>query len=440
MVMAKHDARIGRHGAALAVSILVLDCCWRTSIILVQSLSTLKSETVDAVGHLSMVNDRSSAQSAMCSRSHFLSVLGSASLATGGHLPKKARASVLQPTPTSTKPYRGQKHEKTVTWQESVSGLVAGGVLTCAKTLVKYPLDTVTVRLQVPVASGDGLTSGYSRARRYNIMNPRDWSPLFSGSYRGVIIPLVTNIPAGAVFFAVKDATLSTLGNSAVMSSWLRTCLAVSAAQIPYWLVRNPSEVVKTRQQAGAEGYGDGVSAWEAFLRARNNNSSENILETDYYNGYWENIFYALPADVLKFVVYDYLSNGRRKSELSALDSAVLGAVSTAIAQLLTTPLDVIRNRVMAKTGQREIIMESRGLPTEASSTTPVETTDATRTMQKASYIEALLQLGREEGMAGLFAGATPRVGKALLSGAIQFATYEETKLQFAKFFAGRSS
>ena len=51
------------------------------------------------------------------------------------------------------------------------------------------------------------------------------------------------------------------------------------------------------------------------------------------------------------------------------------------------------------------------------------------------SYVERLVQLARDEGLAGLFAGATPRVGKALLSGAIQFATYEETKMEIAKMF-----
>jgi solute carrier family 25 S-adenosylmethionine transporter 26 len=49
------------------------------------------------------------------------------------------------------------------------------------------------------------------------------------------------------------------------------------------------------------------------------------------------------------------------------------------------------------------------------------------------NYSGALGRLAREEGLKGLFAGATPRVGKAILSGAIQFATYEETKQSISK-------
>ena len=51
----------------------------------------------------------------------------------------------------------------------------------------------------------------------------------------------------------------------------------------------------------------------------------------------------------------------------------------------------------------------------------------------KAGYMESLIRLGREEGLSGLFAGATPRVAKAFLSGAIQFAMYEETKTSISR-------
>lgn len=53
--------------------------------------------------------------------------------------------------------------------------------------------------------------------------------------------------------------------------------------------------------------------------------------------------------------------------------------------------------------------------------------------VSKSNYIQSLITLGREEGLPGLFAGGTPRVAKALLSGAIQFATYEETKQSIAR-------
>lgn len=305
--------------------------------------------------------------------------------------------------------------------QESVSGLVAGSALTFTKSLVKYPLDTATVRLQMP-------GSPYSVARP---------AALFEGAYRGIVPPLVANVPAGAVFFAVKDAAKSWLRRQqapSVLSPVLQTCVAVGLAQIPYWIVRNPSEVVKTRQQAGVDGFGDGVTAWQAYDRVRvdalrgakkEHNATQGgmafradevrAILGEFYVGYWENVLYAYPADVVKFVCYDALTSGR-KDALSPAEGAWAGAVSTALAQLVTTPLDVVRNRVMCQ-GGGSITSGAAG------------SSDLGEGNGAANpYVASLVKLAKEEGLAGLFAGATPRVSKAFLSGAIQFATYEETK------------
>jgi len=53
-------------------------------------------------------------------------------------------------------------------------------------------------------------------------------------------------------------------------------------------------------------------------------------------------------------------------------------------------------------------------------------------------YWNNLVLLAREEGLQGLFAGVNPRIGKAILSGAIQFATYEDTKTKMANMFLMR--
>ena len=112
-------------------------------------------------------------------------------------------------------------------------------------------------------------------------------------------------------------------------------------------------------------------------------------------------ILYAYPADVIKFLVYEQLKDQK-------IDAALSGALATATAQWVTTPLDVVRNRVMAAE------------------------TDGNR-----SYGGALVDLYRQEGINGLLAGATPRVSKALVSGAIQFATYESTKSKVTTWLNG---
>jgi hypothetical protein len=328
------------------------------------------------------------------SRGAFLTLVGSAALVTAT-TPKNADAKT-----TSAEPNKQIRTNPSLlltgneATQESISGFIAGGSLTITKTIVKYPLDTATVRLQMPGTD----------------FSIRDPIRLLEGAYRGVFAPLLWNVPGGAIFFAIKDATKSALRESG-LPKWATTSLAVAAAQVPYWLVRNPSEVVKTRQQAGVNGYGEGVSSLDAFRLVLDQARANNRTGLDsFYSGYWENILYAYPADVIKFVCYDTITQG--KKNLPPLDGAVAGAASTAVAQLSTTPLDVVRNRVMALGDQSSD--------------------------EKPSYINSLVKLSKEEGIEGLFAGASPRVGKAIVSGAIQFATYEETKQKLNAFFLNR--
>ena len=339
--------------------------------------------------------------------------------------------------------------------QESLTGFVAGATMSATKTVVKYPLDTATVRLQLAAAAA-------TESPYYTT----SWSELFRGSLNGVATPLVANIPGGAVFFAVRDACKASLKTNRVTTHWppwIQTCTAVAVAQIPYWLVRNPSEIVKTRQQAKLEGYTEGVSMIQGYRQVwldattasrdggvkatQGSDSSCSTLSSlvdAFYLGYWENILYAYPADVIKFFVYDsWTRKLGGKQALSPLQGAVVGAGATAVAQLVTTPLDVVRNRLMASamsnnttalgTRQFSTVVSPGPGEDESDNDEPGESQDG-RGYRQRSYWDTLTYLAESEGLPGLFAGAAPRVGKALISGAIQFATYEETKRDVARF------
>ncbi|KAL7534504.1 hypothetical protein ACHAXR_005918 [Thalassiosira sp. AJA248-18] len=297
---------------------------------------------------------------------------------------------------------------KPTAFQESISGFVSGSAVSTVKTLVKFPLDTATVRLQMPNT-------------QFTIQN---LPALFAGSFDGITAPLVSNIPGGAIFFAVKDATKSLLKESGLgLPKWALTSLAVGAALPPYWLIRNPSEVVKTRLQVGAEGYYEGMSTIDAFQQALNSRNSTMAGVSELYQGFNENVLYGFPADIIKFVAYDYLTGGKGKNGVSPVDGAVYGALATAMAQLVTTPLDVVRNRIMA-----EVSNDGDDSKSEA---------DASNST-KLSYVDRLSKIAKEEGVQELFAGSSPRIAKAMLSGAIQFATYEETKQKMSEFFIKR--
>ena len=126
---------------------------------------------------------------------------------------------------------------------------------------------------------------------------------LYIGLFDGVVPALLGGIPAGATFFAAKDSVKQLLKDSG-MNRELTTVLAVAAANIPYWVVRNPSEVLKTRAQ---------VRSFSKKNHSEENRAKQGIAANvsaffsadtlnKFYGSYASSLLYALPADILKFL------------------------------------------------------------------------------------------------------------------------------------------
>lgn len=100
---------------------------------------------------------------------------------------------------------------------------------------------------------------------------------------------LLGGVPAGALFFGVKDFTKSFLRDNYldVLDKRAVTIIAVICANFPYWIIRNPSEVLKTKGQV------------------RGNNDAKSLsglTVKQLYSSYFSNLLYALPADIIKFL------------------------------------------------------------------------------------------------------------------------------------------
>lgn len=326
--------------------------------------------------------------------------------------------------------------------QEAVGGAISGSILSLTKVLVKHPLDTITVRLQTEKNSPGNTAPAISSMDRDLSVSRRELLS-FTELFRGIIPPLVFAVPSGAVFFGVKDFTKATLVDAATgdlggFLPWLSllqvlgsregsTLVSVFVAQFPYWAVRNPGELIKTRAQAN--------------LYTSTGNSTKNVVELAriavseegagaLWRGYGENIAYAYPADALKFVIYETLTQARQTTKVATekrrkvppLEGAIAGALATCIAQVITTPLDLVRNRVMAQTTVGSEELENSGT-----------------NRRKTSYVDALVEIAQKEGVPALWTGTLPRVGKAIISGAVQFGSYELSKSSISDFFSQKS-
>lgn len=172
--------------------------------------------------------------------------------------------------------------------EESViNGLISGASTRVAKELVLHPIDTVRARLQRPPNSEEVLANQEG---------------LFDNLYDGLIPALVGGVPAGALFFGVKDFTKKKLRNMG-LGKQESTVLSVMVTNIPYWVVRTPSEVLKTRRQIG---YDNSSSVSEMMTKMVEQEGGVLPAIRSSYASYASNFAYALPADIAKFVACKY--------------------------------------------------------------------------------------------------------------------------------------
>jgi len=127
----------------------------------------------------------------------------------------------------------------------------------------------------------------------------------------------------------VKDATKNILkeysyANDMALPKWMITSIAVGVASFPYWLIRNPTEVIKTRQQVGINNSTTTILDLLPFTSSSSSSSSSSLSNNskvqDLYTGYWENIIYAYPADVIKFVCYEALTSSSNTGTSTKVD------------------------------------------------------------------------------------------------------------------------
>ena len=246
-----------------------------------------------------------------------------------------------------------------------------------------YPLDTIKTRLQAARGGGGG---GGGNAN------------LFKGVFNGLSKNIAGCVPATALFFLAYEPskrylerTLPPEQNYAAMFAAGATgCLASS-------IVRVPTEVIKTRAQTGNK-----VQSLGGILRASG--------ITGLFVGYGSFLIRDLPFDAIEFSLYEEAKisyakwRGRTPSEVSRAEATILGATAGGITGFVTTPLDVIKTRLM----------------TDTCTINPLK-----------GVVDCGTRIVREEGAKALFRGASPRVLWISLGGGAFFGVLESARKIF---------
>lgn len=134
---------------------------------------------------------------------------------------------------------------------------------------------------------------------------------------------------------------------------------AASLGEIAACAVRVPTEVIKQRAQA--KQHPSSMAALTSILNLRKTHGLTTVWR-ELYRGWGITVLREVPFTIIQFPLWEGLKKWSlqqreppRPTEVTAAESGIYGAISGAIAAGLTTPLDVLKTRMMLSTGRQNV-------------------------------------------------------------------------------------
>jgi len=274
--------------------------------------------------------------------------------------------------------------------------LIAGGIAGLTVDITLYPIDTIKTRLQSP--KGFFPSGG------------------FRGIYNGVAAAALGSAPGAALFFGVYERLKSDFsfvvgkddndfmgdggGNSRVIVHMAAASIAGGSA----CLIRVPTEVVKQNMQIAQHSSSSLLSTLRIILAQKGGDSLFiPSIFGGLYRGYGVTLMREVPFSLIQFSVYERMKvewSLYQNVEVSLTQAAACGSFSSAIAAAFTTPLDVIKTRLMIGRDKDGVVYKNA--------------------------MDVAGRLLREEGWRKLLSGIEPRVMWISLGGFVYFGAYEK--------------
>ncbi|MES1909681.1 MAG: hypothetical protein MHM6MM_002382 [Cercozoa sp. M6MM] len=269
----------------------------------------------------------------------------------------------------------------------AMRSFVAGGIAGSTVDAVLYPIDTIKSQLQ-------------ARADVRKVAVGRHF-------YAGLVAAMAGSFPAAAAFWTGYHHGSQLVHQSTQLSEGTRQALAPVVAAVAGDLVacsvRVPFEVVKQQMQVGL--HTDTRTAVLSIMRAQG--------PRGFFAGLGSTVVREIPFDVIEFSLWEAAKRqwfAHYQESALPYQSALMGAVSGGIAAAVTTPLDVVKTRLMTQGTKQHY----------------------------SGVLDCLSSVYRKEGAKALFAGLVPRTMWISLGGFVFFGAYEKAQsvLQGRPLFA----
>ncbi|KAK9091110.1 hypothetical protein Sjap_024287 [Stephania japonica] len=277
-------------------------------------------------------------------------------------------------------------------------GLIAGGTAGVVVETALYPIDTIKTRLQASYIHRILVLSIFS-ILIFTMAARGGGQIVWKGLYSGLAGNIAGVLPASAIFVGVYEPTKKALlksfpDNLSAFAHLIAGAVGGAASS----LVRVPTEVVKQRMQTGQ--FASAPNAVRLIV------SKEGFKGL--YAGYGSFLLRDLPFDAIQFCIYEQLRIGYKlaaKRDLNDPENALIGAFAGVLTGAVTTPLDVIKTRLMVQGSAN----------------------------QYKGIFDCVQTIVRDEGPQALLKGIGPRVLWIGIGGSIFFGVLEKTKSVLAQ-------
>ncbi|KAL3434105.1 mitochondrial carrier domain-containing protein [Aspergillus tetrazonus] len=330
---------------------------------------------------------------------------------------------------------------------------LSGAVAVVTVDFLVYPFDTLKTRIQSP---------HYAEIYKDAATNTIKKSVLFRGLYQGVVSVVLSTIPASGAFFTTYETVKSTLNRTKQASAipFLQpvpapaiNAISSSTGEMVSCLLLTPAEVIKQNAQVINNAPSANISE---KLKQGGTSVTLQVLRRfkqqpwKLWSGYSALVGRNLPFTGINFPIFEaikgYLVERRhrqqgyiehsgagagagkkvgtqKESQEPVYERAVLtgiaASISGSIASVITTPIDVVKTRMM--------LAASGNHPSSSAS-------GGKEVPKKLGSIWAVgNQIFKDEGMKGLFRGGAIRVVWTAISLSIYLSMYEGGKFFLEK-------
>jgi solute carrier family 25 (mitochondrial S-adenosylmethionine transporter), member 26 len=193
--------------------------------------------------------------------------------------------------------------------------------------IVLFPLDTIKTRIQATIK---GQKIDYVK-KAGNV-----------SKYSGLKSQVFASFPAAAAFFSTYDFTkYILLDKFKVKQDYIVHMCGAILGEASQVLIRNPFELIKQNMQIGKYN-----SIKESLVNIFKEGGFRGL-----YRGYFITVLREIPFGIIQYPLYEKFRNQRKNKnpngELNTLDFCISGAKAGGIAAFVTTPIDVIKTRIM---------------------------------------------------------------------------------------------